>query len=81
MQRVEANIAVSITDLKKRPSAILDEAEGQAVAVLNHNRIIAYMVSAEAYEEMLELIDDFYLAEIIEKRAGEKGEPVILDDL
>ncbi|GHD10829.1 antitoxin [Tianweitania populi] len=81
MQRVEANIAVSVSDLKKSPSSVLESADGEAVAVLNHNRIMAYMVPAEVYESMLEQLDDLYLTEIIKARAHEKGEPVDIDAL
>ncbi|PRD45706.1 hypothetical protein C5748_00650 [Phyllobacterium phragmitis] len=81
MQRVEASLAVSVSDLKKSPRAVLDEAQGEAVAVLNHNRIMAYMVPAEVYEAMLERLDDLYLAELVKGRAGEKGEPVDINAL
>lgn len=52
MQRMEARVAVSVSDLKKSPSGVMARAEGEAVAVLNHNKVIAYMVPAEAYEAM-----------------------------
>lgn len=81
MQRVEAKLAVSVSDLKKSPSSIMDLADGEAIAVLNHNRIMAYMVPAEVYESMLEQLDDLYLTEIIKDRAEEKGEPVDIDAL
>jgi len=81
MQRVEANVAVSVSDLKKSPSAVMEQAQGETVAVLNHNRIMAYMVPAEIYEEMLERLDDLHLSEIVMQRVTEKGEPVNLDDL
>ncbi|WP_024899915.1 type II toxin-antitoxin system Phd/YefM family antitoxin [Brucella rhizosphaerae] len=81
MQRVEANIAVSVSDLKKSPSAVMDEANGETVAVLNHNRIMAYMVPASVYEAMLEQLDDIRLTEIIRKRADEKGISVDIDAL
>lgn len=81
MQRVEANIAVSVSDLKKSPSAVMDKANGEAVAVLNHNRIMAYMVPASVYEAMLEQLDDIRLTEIIRKRADEKGISVDIDAL
>ena len=51
------------------------------MAVLNHNRIVAYMVPADLYESMLERLDDLYLAELVKARAGEKGEPVDIDAL
>jgi antitoxin StbD len=81
MQRVEASIAVSVSDLKKSPSAVMEEAKGEAVAILNHNRIMAYMVPAETYESMLERLDDLYLSEVAKARAGEKGEPVDINEL
>jgi len=59
----------------------MDEAKGEAVAVLNHNRIMAYMVPADVYEAMLEQLDDIRLTEIIRKRADEKGISVDIDAL
>jgi antitoxin StbD len=81
MQRVEAEIAVSVSDLKKNPTAIMNEAGGSPVAVLNHNRVMAYMVPAETFEAMMEQLDDIKLAEIIKQRSGEVPVPVVLDDL
>ena len=81
MQRVEAGMAVSVSDLKKNPTAVVDGASGRAVAVLNHNRVMAYMVPADTYEALIDALDDQVLAEIAKARAGEKGEPVELDDL
>ena len=53
MQRVEAKIAVSVSDLKKNPSAIVDGACGNAIAILNHNRVMAYLVPAGTYEAIM----------------------------
>jgi antitoxin StbD len=81
MQRLEASIAVSVSDLKKNPSSIVSGARGSTVAVLNHNRVIAYMVPSQTYEAMLDRLDDFDLAEIIKSRADEIGVPVQIDEL
>ncbi len=81
MQRVEAAVAVSVYELKKNPTAIVDGAAGAAVAILNHNRIMAYMVPAGTYEAMMDALDDQALVEIAKARLNEKGEPVSLDDL
>ena len=48
-------------------------AEGEAIAILNHNKPTAYLVPAERYEEMMEALDDLRLAEIVQERKGEKG--------
>jgi antitoxin StbD len=81
MQSVEAAMAVSLAELKKSPTGVLNEAQGEAVAILNHNRIMAYMVPAELYEAMMEQLDELRLVEIAKARAGEKGQPVDLNDL
>jgi len=38
MEQVLANRSVSITELKRSPSAVLEKAGAEPVAVLNHNR-------------------------------------------
>jgi antitoxin StbD len=81
MQRVEARMAVSVSALKKSPSAILDEAQGEAVAILNHNRVMAYMVPAAAYEALMERLDDLALIETIRSRETETPVRVDLDAL
>lgn len=44
MDALQARLSVSITELKKNPSAIIDNAHGQPIAILNHNRSTAYLV-------------------------------------
>lgn len=81
MQRVEAQVAVSVSELKKSPSAVLDQAHGEAVAVLNHNRVMAYMVPADIYETMIERLDDLDLVRIAQERAEETPVRVNIDEL
>jgi antitoxin StbD len=81
MQRLEAGMAVSVSDLKKSPSAVMDGAGGEPVAVLNHNRVMAYMVPAAVYEAMVERLDDLALIDIVRSRADEKPVRVALDEL
>ncbi|MFT3778597.1 MAG: type II toxin-antitoxin system prevent-host-death family antitoxin [Ottowia sp.] len=44
---------MSITELKRSPSAVLEQAGNEPVAVLNHNRPAAYLVSPETYAAMV----------------------------
>lgn len=81
MQNVLANVAVSVSDLKKSPAAVLSEAQGEAVAILNHNRVMAYMVPPATYEAMMDIIDDVELAALVRARAGEEPVKVSLDEL
>ncbi len=81
MQRIEASVAISVSDLKKNPSAVFDQSAGQAVAVLNHNRVMGYMVPAAVYEAMIERLDDADLVRIAKDRLDEPSYSVALDDL
>jgi len=53
MERVLATRSVSMTELKRSPSAVLEQAGAEPVAVLNHNRPAAYLLSPVVYESML----------------------------
>lgn len=53
MEQVFATRSVSITELKRSPTAVFEQAGHEAVAVLNHNRPAAYLLSPEVYESML----------------------------
>ncbi|HWH87383.1 MAG TPA: type II toxin-antitoxin system prevent-host-death family antitoxin [Pseudomonas sp.] len=81
MQRVFADMAVSISELKKNPSAVLKGANAGAVAILNHNRVMGYMVSADVYEALVERLDDLELMQIARSRDHETPMPVNLHDL
>lgn len=83
MNTILSPFTASISELKKNPSALLVESDGEPVAILNHNRPTAYLIPASTYEEMLDIIEDHELAKIIEKRKEEKNEAieVSLDEL
>lgn len=83
MQSVLADVVVSVSELKKNPSAVLNGAGGATVAVLNHNRVMGYMVPADVYEAMIERLDDLELAQVVKARidANETPVRVSLDDL
>jgi len=66
MEHLLATRSVSITELKRSPSAIIEQAGDEAVAVLNHNRPAAYLLPAATYEAMLERLDTDYLRKAIQ---------------
>lgn len=57
MEQVLSTRSVSITELKRSPSAVLEQAGAEPVAVLNHNRPAAYLLSPEVYASMLERLN------------------------
>ena len=83
MENILANYSVSISELKKSPSAILNDAGDEAVAVLNHNVPSAYLVPSKTYEKLLEIVDAYLLEQTIKERLSEdaKAIEVSLDEL
>lgn len=83
MRQVLADCSASISELKKNPTALLNEADGSAIAILNHNKPTAYLVPAETYELLMDTLDDYELAKIVEDRRTDlsKAIEVSLDDL
>ncbi len=69
--------------MKRNPQAVIDEAQGETIALLNRNRPTAYIVPAETYELLMDMAEDLELARIIEQRKGEKvgAIEVSLDEL
>lgn len=76
-----ADSGVSISDLKKNPSAVIEAADGLPVAVLNRNTPAAYLVPAKAWEALMDHLEDLELAQIVRERAGQEVIEVSIDDL
>ncbi len=72
MDVLQARLSVSITELKKNPSAIIDNAHGQPIAILNHNRPTAYLVPASTFEAKPLLI----IHSLIDKGSRLKRDPL-----
>jgi antitoxin StbD len=81
MQQLLARNSVSITELRKNPGSIIEEANGEPIAILNHNKPEAYLVPASTFEKMMDWIEDVELAEIVIARAGQEVVEVSFDDL
>ena len=81
MEMVYADASVSITELKENPSAIIEQAEGFPIAILNHNKPAAYLVPAAAFEALLDKLEDVELAAIVKAREDQAEVEVSLDDL
>ncbi|WP_113908351.1 type II toxin-antitoxin system Phd/YefM family antitoxin [Aliidiomarina celeris] len=83
MRQILADFSVSISELKKNPSALLSQASGSPIAVLNHNKPAAYLIPADTYEALMDMIEDYELAKLVEERRSDidKAITVALDDL
>jgi PHD/YefM family antitoxin component YafN of YafNO toxin-antitoxin module len=53
MQTLLVDRAVSMSGFKKNPAAVLRQAQGRPVAVLNHNRVGFYLLEPRLFEVLL----------------------------
>ncbi len=79
MRQILAECSASISELKKNPTSLLNEADGAAIAILNHNKPTAYLVPAETYEWLMDALDDYALGKVIDKRRGDLSSAIEID--
>ena len=80
-QTIFAKNTVSMTDLRRNPSEVIEVANSSPVAILNHNKPAAYLISAAAYEEMLDQLEDAALTKTVKDRASGPTVKVKLEEL
>jgi antitoxin StbD len=78
---VLADVTTSISELKKNPMAVVEQGEGFPVAVLNRNQPAFYCVPAEAYEALMDKLEDVELAAIVEARKNQEEIEVNINEL
>lgn len=73
LHEVLAEVAVSISDLKKNPAAVIAEAQQRQVAILNRNRPVAYVIAPHVWEYLCDLVTD-------QRMLREVDEELVKDD-
>lgn len=76
-----ANTAASISELKRDPMGTVAAGEGLPVAILNRNEPAFYCVPAQAFEALMEKLEDIELNKLADTRQGQKRVKVTLDEL
>ena len=79
--RILADVAASITEFKANPMKVATSAYGEPIAVLNRNEPAFYCVPSEAYEMMMDKIEDLELLALATERQNESSISVNIDDL
>ena len=79
MKSVLANCSASISELKRNPSALIEQSDGEPIAILNHNKPTAYLIPAATYEELLDSMEDYQLGIIVKERQNEKISAIAVD--
>lgn len=78
---VLAEMAASISELKRNPMGTVAAGEGAPVAILNRNEPAFYCVPAKAYEALMDRLEDSELNSIADMRKNEPVVKVSLDEL
>ena len=76
-----ADVSAGVSELKKNPMAVVEQGEGAPVAILNRNEPVFYAVPAEAYELLMDKLEDMELAALVEARKDQPEIEVNIDDL
>lgn len=63
-----SDATTSISELKKNPMAVVEGADGFPVAVLDRNQPAFYCVPADAYEALMDKLEDLELAALVSER-------------
>ena len=58
LNELRATYSVAISDLRKAPMKVINAAGDSAVAVLNHNAPVAYVLSPKMMGELLDMAAD-----------------------
>ncbi len=76
MRQLYSSYSASISELKKSPTALLNESGNEPIAILNHNTPSAYLVPSETFEKLMDIVDDYLLSQSVKERLGENEMPV-----
>jgi len=83
MEPIFAKFSASITELKKNPGILINQAGKNVIAILKRNKPTAYLIPAATFEDIPDRLEDIELGNIIREREQEKpyATEVRLDDL
>ena len=83
MNGIRTDVAVSMSELKKNPTAVLRKAKNRPVAVFNHKGLAFYMLEPHLFEAMFDELADQRLCRIAASRLTETALAieVNIDDL
>ena len=74
-------MAASISELKANPMRVALSGDGEPIAVLNRNEPAFYCIPADAYEYLMDRMEDLELIALAEKRKSEESVKVNLNEL
>jgi antitoxin StbD len=76
MEQILSNRSVSISELKRSPSAVLANANNEPLAILNHNKPAAYLVTPQLYQKLLERFEESEIRLAIAESRADTRAPI-----
>lgn len=76
-----SDLIASVSELKKHPMRVINQAKGKPIAILNRNQPVFYCISPDIFELLMDKLEDEELLKIINARADEKEIKVNINDL
>jgi len=76
-----SDLVASVSELKKHPMQIINQAKGKPIAILNRNQPVFYCIPPEVFESIMEKLEDDELVRIVAARSNEREIEVSIDDL
>ena len=76
---VHQQATVSISNLKSNPAAVVEEARHRAVAVLNRNKAVAYVVSPEVWNFVNDMLADRRVLAEAHEALADGDDDVVID--
>ena len=76
-----ADVSAGISELKKNPMEVIRQGDGAPIAILNRNKPVFYAVPAEAFELLMDRLEDVELAAIVKERENQLEVEVDINDL
>lgn len=78
---VLADVCAGISEFKKNPMSVVAQGEGAPVAIMNRSEPAFYAVPAEAFEQLMDKLEDIELAKLVKDRMDQPEIEVDIDDL
>ena len=76
-----AGSIISLVDFKKNPMVVVDKTGGFPIAVLHRNKPAFYCIPAEAYELLVDKLEDMELSGLVSARKGQPETVINIDGL
>ncbi|MGX2973523.1 type II toxin-antitoxin system Phd/YefM family antitoxin [Ursidibacter arcticus] len=81
VNQIFSHYTASISDFQQDPLAVIEDANGETIAVLDHNKPAFYCIPTPLYEQLLEMLEDQKWLKIAQERSTEPTVKISIEEL